>query len=1357
MSPELWQKIEEIFQAAVDLDPEDRSRYVADASAGDAELQRQIEGLLRQYDQATALIEEPAYTRTTVYEIASMLDDSDPMVGHRIGAYEVVREIGRGGMGAVYLAARADKAFQKHVAIKLVKRGMDTDFILRRFRRERQILAALDHPNIARLLDGGTTEDGRPYFVMDYIVGQPIYPHCDARRLSVNERLQIFCRICEAVDYAHKNLIIHRDIKPSNILVTADGTPKLLDFGIAKLLNPELESDTAPITAMTTRMMTVEYASPEQVSGEAVTFLSDVYSLGVMLYELLSGHRPYHFRNRWPHDMARVIVEEEPEQPSLAVVRPERLMATYQIDAGSGALEHLSEARGETLDGLQKKLSGALDNIILKAMCKDLPQRYQSVALLREDILRYLEGRPVSGPFHPAAPRATRAPDAVERADEKTIAVLPLKLLNVNTNEETDDKYLSVGLADAMITRLSNVQSLTVRPTSSILRYIDADPVAAGQELRVEFVLDGRIRRAGGRIRVSLQLLDVGGGSTVWANQFDETLTNVLELEDSISEQIARALLPQLTEDERRQLKKRGTENPEAFEAYLRGRYYWSTFTEEGFAKALVRYHSAVALDPGYGLAYAGIADYYIWLGIFGAVPFSEASAAAKEAALKAIALDDTLAEAYAALGTATLLHDFNWRLAEQQHRRALELNPNYATGHLWYGFQLSMMGRFDEAVLAMRRAIELDPISPINYYSLGWAYISARRFEEGIAVARRLVADEPHYGLGHLLLSLGLKHAGRHEEAIEEGLKFFELSGRNPGWLPWIAVAYAAAGETARARELLKEAEEVSLTRHVPAYVIALVYSELGETERALTLLERGLAERDGWLAWLGVAPQFDPLRHHPRFEALLRATNNPAAAQHAARGSESTGEKAIAVLPFKLLGSRKIENTDDEFLSTGLADALIMRLSQVRRFIVRPTSSVLRYAQTGMDPLAAGRELRVDYVVDGNIRRAGNTLRVTVQLLHVSEGATRWAGRFDEEFTDVLELEDSISEQVASALVPQLTGDERRRLQKRGTENPDAFEAYLRGRYYWNKFTPEFLPKALESFQTSVALDPDYALAHVGVADFYNWACIYGIMPARDCYPRAKAAALRALELDESLGEAYAALGLTLESSEWDWEEAERLYLRALDLNPNYSLAHEWYSSLLVGTGRFEEGVKEIRRAEELDPHSLRSMTLTCWTCYQARYFNEVISKANQIVDFDRNYPQGYLQLGNVLELVGRTEEAIAALRESERLMPDSVLPKYVLCFALVAAGRGGEARQVLDEIKEIAATQYVKPYFVALAHVALGERDTAFELFEVAFRERDPWLIWFGTEPKLDPLHKDPRFIDLYRRMNNPLLLR
>ncbi|HEX8474338.1 MAG TPA: tetratricopeptide repeat protein [Pyrinomonadaceae bacterium] len=1365
MTPERWKQIEEVFQAALDLPEGERRSFIAKTCGGDDELCREVEVLISQYAEAGDFIETPPLAGTVLdpattdsHQTWLMNDFDDPSIGRRIGAYRIIREIGRGGMGAVYLAERADSEFRKRVAIKLIKRGMDTDFILRRFRNERQILATLDHPNIARLLDGGTTDDGLPYFVMEHIEGLPIYRFCDERRLTIHERLRLFRPLCDAVHYAHRNLVIHRDIKPSNILVIADGVPKLLDFGIAKLLNPELAADiTLDPTATAMRLMTPEYASPEQVQGLVATPATDVYSLGVLLYELLTGHRPYRLRNRAPHEIARVICEEEPAHPSIVITRPDDLLSMPPRGGETTTLEHLYGSRGSTVEALRRDLAGDLDNIVMKALRKEPELRYASAEELRDDITLYLEGRTVSAPLYmPAAMRdaahgATDAP-----ADENSLAVLPFKLLDVHRGGDTGDDYLGVGLADTLITRLSQLRRFVVRPTSSVARYGgDTDSLAAGRELSVAFVLDGRIRRSGESIRVTVQLLDVDNGASVWAGQFDEKFTDVLSLEDAISSQVAGAIVPHLTHEERRQLSKRGTDNPDAYEAYMRGRYYWNTFTEEGLAKALLCYNRAVACAPDYALAYTGIADYYNWLGIYAVLPFAETSAAAKEAALKAVALDDSLAEAYSALGFATLMHDFDWETTGRHLRRALELNPNYVTGRLWYCYFLGMSGRFDEALAQVREAVELDPLTPFVQQTLSWIYYHARRYDESVAAARKVSAYEPRYGLTHVFLGQVLwRQTGEFEEAIEAGQKAIELLGRSPYTLIWLASTYAAAARRDEALTLLEEIERMSAVRYVSPYLLAMVYCYLGDHERAFAELERAWEIRDGRLTWLGVDPNFDRLRGDPRLADLLRRTNNPTVER--VHADNVTGVKSVAVLPFKLFNPVKGDDTGDEYLGVGLADALIARLSAVRRIVVRPTSSVLRY-RSDADPLAAGREMGVDYIIDGTIRRAGATLRVSAQLLSVVEGATRWAGKFDEKLTDVLQIEDSISEQVARALVLHLTTDEHRQLGKRGTDNPDAYEAYMRGRYYWSEFTEEGFIRALDSYNRAIELDPSYAAAYSGIADYYNWLGVYGIRPFAECAAAARQAAQQAVELDDTSAEAYSALGFAVITHDFDWTNAEAQHRRAIEINPNYATAHQWYSFHLQMEGRFDQAIAEMRRASELDPLTPSILQSLGWCYYQARRYDESLATYRTMLDAVPNFAYGLSSYAWTLRQVGKYTEAVAAAEKAVELSSDSQFFLNGLAASLASAGRHADARQTLAKLREMRSRRYVSPYHLSLVHLWLGEREQSLALLREAYDIRDGWLVWLGVEPQFDSLRGDPLFEDILKKTGNPLLTR
>ena len=1353
MTPERWRQLEAVFQAVLDLVPEQRGQYLSEVCGDDVSLRSDIEALLRQHESAGNMLEAPLYGDTELNLISSLMnDDVDPMIGRRLGAYRIEREIGRGGMGAVYEALRVDQEFNKRVAIKLVKRGMDTDFILRRFRKERQILAALDHPHIALLLDGGTTDDGLPYFVMEYIEGQPLYNYCDAHQLSIAERLKLFRSICDAIHYAHQKQVVHRDIKPSNVLVTSEGVPKLLDFGIAKLLNPDLAGDiTHDPTATAMRLMTPEYASPEQVQGAPTTPTTDVYSLGVLLYELLTGHRPYRLRNRAAHEIARVICEEPPAPLSIIITRPDDLLPALYSGDEATTLTHLYEARRATLETLRREFAGDLDDIVMRALRKEPEWRYQSAEQLRDDITHYLEGRPVSD--LPDAPYVASQIRSQPSAPGDSLAVLPLKVMEMHQGTDSGTDYLGMGLADALITRLSGIRRFAVRPTSSVLRYgADTDPLVAGRELGTAFVLDGRLRRVGDRIRVTIQLLNVSDGTAIWAGQFDERFTDVLSLEDAISSQVAEALVPHLTSDERVRLAKRGTDDPQAYEAYLRGRFYWNTFTEDGFARAIVCYHQAIALDPNYAVAYAGIAAYHNWLGSFTVMPFAECAAAAYEAASTAVAIDPALAEGHAALGQAMLCRDFAWSIAERQLLHAIEINPNYPVARVYYALQLAMEGRFTESLHEAKLARDLDPLAVISRFSFVWCSYHARRFDEAFQLARKTLEAEPENLTMLHGSSFILSRIGRHDEAIAAATKSVKSMGKSSLTLGRLGAANAEAGNLAEAEAVLQEMDEISARRYISPYHMALVHCALGRTEKALDLLELAHETKDAKVLWIGVDPELDPLHGHPRFNDLLRKLNHRLAALPTLPPPSRAGQESIAVLPFKVLSS-VIENTGDEYLGVGLADALITRLSNVQRLIVRPTSSVMHYRGATVDPLIAGRDLGVDYIVDGSLRRGGNRLRVTAQLVNILEGITRWSEQFDEDSTDVLQIEDSISEQVAAALLPQLTRDEQRQLSKRGTDSSEAFESYLRGRYYWNSYTESGFAKALECYNHAIELDPEYALAYTGIADYYNWLGVFGIRPFAECSTAAKDAARKAVDLDPTSAEAYSALGFATVCHDFDWAVAEGQHRRAIEINPNYATAHHWYGFHLQMVGRFDEGIKEMLRARELDPLSPSILQGLSWCYYQARRFEESITTSQNMLGAVPDFVYGLVTYSWTLRHAGQAEEAVKVAEKALDLSSGGQFLIAALGAAYAAAGRRAEARAALDQLYEMSHRAYVSPYHRSLIHLLLGEREPALDQLQEAYNINDAWLVWLGVEPQFDPLRGEPAFEELLEKTRNP----
>ena len=704
-----WQKIKELFGEALELDAAARNAFLDQACDGDQFLRSEVNSLLESCGPATR--SDPKGTTP----------EQDRMIGRRLGAYEILKLVGSGGMAAVYLAIRADDQYRKRVAIKLIHPGLEKQAVCRRFRSERQTLAALDHPNIVKLLDGGTTGEGLPYLVMDYVEGQSIDDYCDRHKLSIEERLNLFRTVCGAVQHAHQSQVVHRDLKPSNIIVTAEGIPKLLDFGIAKLLSPEFSAESAVLTQTGMHQMTPAYASPEQVRGESITYASDIYSLGVLLYELLTGHRPYRFKGYTPAELERVICETEAERPSTAVTRVEN----YHSPEGSSAHlitpQSVSQTRGVQPEKLRRRLRGDLDNIVLKALHKEPKRRYGSAQEFSEDIQRHLEYRPVRARSSTLQYRTRKFilrrkmevlgssvvlalaagladslwhPATTQEGDSIAVARL------VSRTSDASAEYVTEGVPASIVQNLSQIPRLRViavrlKPGEEI------DPRTIGRELQVKKILTVRTLEQGDNVRLQIDLLNATSGAELWGDHYDRKLSDLLGVQDQISREVSQRLRAALGEGVHPT--KGYTEKAEAYQLFLQGRYNCEKRSAEGLRKGIDALQQALQIDPGYALAYAELSACLNLPNYYGIVDPRQVSPKARAAAMKALKLDNTLAEAHEAVATSNLL-DFDWVSAEQEFKRSLELNPNYSLAHFHYAIALSSLGRFKEAVNEVQR-----------------------------------------------------------------------------------------------------------------------------------------------------------------------------------------------------------------------------------------------------------------------------------------------------------------------------------------------------------------------------------------------------------------------------------------------------------------------------------------------------------------------------------------------------------------------------------------------------------------------------------------------------------------------------
>ena len=469
---------------------------------------------------------------------------------------------------------------------------------------------------------------------------------------------------------------------------------------------------------------------------------------------------------------------------------------------------------------------------------------------------------------------------------------------------------------------------------------------------------------------------------------------------------------------------------------------------------------------------------------------------------------------------------------------------------------------------------------------------------------------------------------------------------------------------------------------------------------------------------------------------------------AGRSARVSPATAPKSIAVLPFKLLGA----GGEDEYLGLGMADTLITRLGGINRVIVRPTSAVRKYAGGEQDPAAAGRELGVEAALEGTIRRSGDRVRVTVRLVSARDGSLLWADKFDESFTDIFRVEDSISEKVARSLTPELTGEEKDRLAKRYTENPEAYHLYMIGRYHWSRANPEGWRKAVEYFNRAIEKDPNYTLAYTGLADAYV-SLAASALPQTEAMPRAKEAALKALEIDNRLAEVHISLGKVKQLYDWDWTGAERYFLRAIELSPKSTDAHREYGAYLVSMGRHDEGIAEMKLAREIDPLSLLTNFNVGWALHGARRYDEAVEEFRKVLEMDSNFAAAHHFLGLAYKWKGMYEEAIVELRKAVSLSGDSTPAKADLGHAYAVSGRRGEAVKVLAELEELSRRRYVSPYYIAIIHAGFGDKDRAFAWLEKAYEERSRRLSGLRRNPAWDGMRSDPRFASLLRRMDLP----
>jgi eukaryotic-like serine/threonine-protein kinase len=846
------------------------------------------------------------------------MHELDLSTGQVVSHYRVLDKLGGGGMGVVFKAE--DTRLRRFVALKFLSAELAHDPVsLERFSREAQAASALNHPNICTIYDIDE-QQGRTFIAMEFLDGNILKDFIASRPLNLAQVLDLSLQITDGLGAAHQLGIVHRDIKPANIFVTKRGHAKILDFGLAKLTAKSVSEVTltaddataGPAEIQLTRsgsmMGTAAYMSPEQIRGEVLDARTDLFSFGIVLYEMATGHVA--FQGTTTGVVMEAILNRAPE--------PLRRLVSY--------------------DGLE------LDRIVTKALQKDRNRRYQSAADLHSDLLAYRSNIAATSSAQKrpsnSAGAGRSAPTSAEELNEKrhrlaepssesgahqiaisqpwlhlrattgavvaailllivlgialnlgglrekfvrrpgppridSLAVLPLE----NLSRDPDQEYFADGMTEALITDLAKIGALKVISRTSVMQYkASRKPLRViAQELGVDGVVEGSVARSGDRVRITAQLIDGKSDRHLWADSYDRNLRDVLALQDEVARAIATEIQVKLTPQQEALLTNARSLNPEAHDAYLLGRYYWNKSTEEGLKKAIAYFNQAIEKEPGYAEAYSGLAESYVVLGDFEIVTPKENYPRAEAAASKALELDDTLAEAHAAQGLVRLEFDRNWVAAEREFKRAIELNPSYPTAHQFYSWYLIATLRYNESIAEARRALELDPLSIFRIADLGVEFQLVHRADDAILQSQKALELDPNLDYALWALGLGYMQKRESENAIIHLQKAVLASGSSPRYLASLGYAFAVAGRTAEARSVLDKLRDLSQQRYVSPYYTATVYAGMGNPQAAVEYLERAYQERDGWIPYIQAQPEFDHLRADPRFQALVSHLNFP------------------------------------------------------------------------------------------------------------------------------------------------------------------------------------------------------------------------------------------------------------------------------------------------------------------------------------------------------------------------------------------------------------------------------------------------------------------------------------------------
>jgi len=894
MTPERWQRIKPLLQSALERDPEERSAFLLAECAGDEALRKEVQSLIISHEQADKFIESPAV------EVMAGSLGNDQVVGSKFGPYAISARLGAGGMGEVYLAE--DTRLGRKVALKMLPDYFTRDDDrVRRFQQEARAASALNHPNILTIYEIGQIAS-RHFIATEFIEGETLRQSMRKREIKIGEALDVATQVASALSAAHQAGIAHRDIKPENIMLREDGFVKVLDFGLAKLMEPK--AGIANNEAMTRILVktesgivmgTVTCMSPEQARGAEVDHRTDIWSLGVVLYEMIARRLP--FEGATTNELLASILNDKEPPPLSRYAREvpaelERIL-TKALHKNREERYQVIKDFGLDLKSLKHRLEfeAELERTVPPESTAGTSRITDSGGHAAELTTHTLTTHPTSSAEYVVSEikhhrRAVAAalviiPLLVAGSayyfyfarDSKTpidsIAVLPLH----NPTGDPNAEYLSDGISEALINSLSELQQLRVVARGIAFRYKgkEVDPQAVGRDLNVRAVLMGRVHQVGDALNIQVDLVDATTGAQLWGQEYESKVSDVLAVKQTIAREVTEKLRLRLSGEEKQRLVRRDTTNSEAYQFYLRGRHYWNRRTAGGLKKAMEQFQQAVDKDPTYALAYTGLADCYAIQTAYAGTPSRDTIPKAKAAALRALEIDNSLAEAHTSLG---LINMYLWQFAgaEKEFKRAIELNPNYPTAHHWYSNYLRAVGQFDESIAEIKRAQLLDPLSPVISDNVVLRYSLKGDHNSVIEGSKKIIELDPNYPRVHTNLGWAYLKQGREQEAISELQKAVDLSDRASLELAYLGSGYAALGRRAEARSVLKELEEKYTKQESLGMNLAAVCAGLGEKDQAFAWLEKDFQARSSLLYYSTGYPIFESLWGDPRYTDLLR-----------------------------------------------------------------------------------------------------------------------------------------------------------------------------------------------------------------------------------------------------------------------------------------------------------------------------------------------------------------------------------------------------------------------------------------------------------------------------------------------------